>query len=150
MNHTVKPPAGRTVFAGQPSNRPGAGAQPPASSLSAATNRPASRWNANTATGRRCRDLYKSYLKQLGGPDDPATLALILAASENVVLAEMARHECLTGGLTGGAEMLIRLENSANRSLRRIGLAKVAAPAKLSLVEQLRALGHKPPDEVGT
>ena len=52
-------------------NRPGAAGLPPASSRSAATNRPASRWNANTATGRRCRDLFRGYMRALGEPTAP-------------------------------------------------------------------------------
>jgi hypothetical protein len=114
-----------------PANRPPAVALSSARSRSAATNRPASRWNANTPTGRRCRDLYRAYLGQLGNPADPATQALVLAAAESVVLAEIARQDCLRGlnGMT--AELMIRLENTANRSLRRIGLNKpVPVPRK--------------------
>jgi hypothetical protein len=127
-----------------PASRPRAAGLPPASSRSAATNRPSSRWNANTALGRRCRDLYKGYLRALNDPTDPPTTALALAAAESVVLAEMARRECLTG-LTGiTAEMLIRLENVANRSLRRIGLAKAGAkPAGPNLQEFLAARENK-------
>lgn len=110
-----------------PTNRPGAAGLPPASSRSAATNRPASRWNANTAIGRRCRDLYRSYLKQAGNPDDPAAQAAILAAAEQTVLAEIARQDCLSGMTSVNVELTIRLENMAARSLRRLKLDKLVS-----------------------
>jgi hypothetical protein len=106
------------------SNRSLAAGLPPASSRSAATNRPGSRWNANTATGRRCRDLYKAYMKQAGNPDDPAAQAAILAAAETVVLAEVARKDSLNGMTAVNVELVVRLENLAARSLRRLKLDK--------------------------
>jgi hypothetical protein len=110
-------------------NRPGAAGLPPASSRSAATNRPASRWNANTATGRRCRDLFRGYMRALGEPTDEPTVALAIAAAEAVVLAEQARQECLAGMTGVNAELTIRFENAAARALRRIGLAKATPKA---------------------
>jgi hypothetical protein len=79
-------------------------------------------------------------MRALGDPTDAPTTALASAAAEAVVLAEMARRECLAG-LTGiTAELLIRLENVANRSLRRIGLAKATPkPAGPTLTEFLAA-----------
>jgi hypothetical protein len=104
---------------------------PLASSRSAATNRPISRWSPNTSTGRRCRDLFRGYMRALGDPADEPTVALAIAAAESVTLAEVARAECL-GGMTGiTAELTIRFENSAARALRRLGLNKpVPAPRK--------------------
>jgi hypothetical protein len=117
--------------------RPPAGV-PPASSRSAASNRPTSRWNANTAHGRRCRDLFKSFLKQAGDPTEPATQAAITALAEQIVIAEQARADCLApGGLTkiapGGKtnlELAIRAENLANRTLKRLKLDKVTSSTK--------------------
>lgn len=125
----------RTVRAAglPPASRPPTADVPPASSRSAATNRPASRWNSNTAQGRRCRDLFKAYSRQLGNPDDPATQAAIAAAAEQTVLAEIARSECLAdGGMTKiSFELVIRAENLANRTLKRLKLDKpVLAPRK--------------------
>ena len=112
--------------------RPLAAGLPPASSRSAATNRPASRWNANTAHGRRCRDLFKSFLKQAGDPGEPATQAAITALAEQIVIAEQARADCLAeGGLTKiGLELVIRAENLANRTLKRLKLDKVTPSTK--------------------
>jgi hypothetical protein len=121
-----------------PIDRPSAAGLPPASSRSAATNRPASRFNANTATGRRCRDLFRGYLSQLGSPADAPTQALVLSAAEAIVLAEIARKDCLAGMNGMNAELMIRLENTANRALRRLGLAKAAPPPpRKSIVERL-------------
>ena len=49
--------------------------------------------------------------------------------AEAVALAEVARRECLGGMTAAGAELVVRLENTANRSLRRIGLAKASPKA---------------------
>jgi hypothetical protein len=119
-------------------DRPGIAARPRAV-RSAVTNNPAMR-HGRTAEGRRVRDLYAGYLAALGGPVDTPTLALILAAAEAVAIAEIARRDCLAG-LTGTkAEVSIRLENMANRSLRRIGLAGVAKAPKLTIEQQLAAM----------
>jgi hypothetical protein len=103
---------------------------PPAASRSAATNRPASRWNANSAGGRRCRDLFGSYMRALGSPTDEGTVALVIAAAEAVALAETARQDCLSGMTAINVELMIRLENTAARSLRRMGLNKAAPKPK--------------------
>jgi hypothetical protein len=109
-----------------PASRPLAAGLSPPSSRSAATNRASSRWNGNSATGRRCKDLYKALLKQAGGPDDPAAQAAVLAAAEQTVLAELARSACLAnGGLTKlNLEMAIRDENLAARTRKRLGFDK--------------------------
>jgi hypothetical protein len=124
------------------SSRPDRTTNAPANNRSAATNRPSSRWNLKSVSGRRCRDLYRGYLSQLGNPSDAPTLALIVAATEAIVLAEDARKECLAGGLNGmSAELMIRCENTAARALRRLGLNRAAPPApKQSFAEKMAAL----------
>jgi hypothetical protein len=130
-------------------NRPGfepgsspvrAGSVPAKSKVrSRITNSPAMR-HGRSPEARRVRDLYAGYVAALGGPADVPTLALILAAAEAVALAEVARRECLGGMTAAGAELVVRLENTANRSLRRIGLAKAGAkPAGPNLQEFLAA-----------
>jgi hypothetical protein len=77
-------------------------------------------------------------LKQLGSPADAPTQALVIAAAEAVVLAETAREDCLRGMNGINAELMIRLENTANRALRRLGLAKAAPPPpRKSIAERL-------------
>lgn len=107
-----------------PPNRPGTVAESSARSRSAATNSPASRWNKNTATGRRCRDLFWSFMSRLGTPTDPAAQASILAAAEQVVISELARSECLSGLNGMNMQLMIRAENLAARTLKRLGLEK--------------------------
>src|SRR5262245_43935739 len=112
---TDQSPTDRGPIGGRslPDRTPIAGPSP-ASSRSAATNRPSSRWSLKTSHGRRCRDLFKGYMAQLGNPTDVPTIALAIAAAEAIVLAEEARKECLAGGLNGiSAELMIRCENTA-------------------------------------
>jgi hypothetical protein len=113
-------------------SRPPADGVPSSRSTSSITNRATSRWNGNTAHGRRCRDLFKSFLKQAGDPSEPATQAAITALVEQIVIAEQARADCLAeGGLTKiGLELVIRAENLANRTLKRLKLDKVTASTK--------------------
>jgi hypothetical protein len=121
-----------------PADRTPIGGSAPRNNRSAATNRPSSRWNLKTASGRRCRDLYRGYMTQLGNPTDAPTVALAIAAAEAIVLAEDARQECLAGMNGLNAAQMVRCENSAARALRRLGLNRAAplAPRK-SLAEKL-------------
>jgi hypothetical protein len=132
-----------------PSDRPAIAGRSPAdrtpiiprsrANRSATTNDPAMR-HGRSAEGRRVRDLYAGYVAALGGPTDVPTLALVLAAAEAVALAEVARRECLAGMTGVNAELTIRFENSANRALRRLGLAKATPkPAGPNLQEFLAA-----------
>ncbi|WP_342711436.1 hypothetical protein AAFG13_06080 [Bradyrhizobium sp. B124] len=91
------------------------------------TNSPADRLG-RTAQARRVKDLYAGYLDALGNPADVPTLALVLAAAEAVAIAEVARAAYLDG--KGDLNAVVRAENTANRSLKRIGLAKPSATAK--------------------
>jgi hypothetical protein len=125
----------RTAVAGLPLPSKGL---PPAASRSAATNRPASRWNANTTGGRRARDLFHGFVTQLGTPTDAPTLSLILTAVERVVIAENARHDHLTG--VGGVTLndIVRLERAADKALARLKLDKQAAAPKKTLIQKLQ------------
>ena len=133
-NRTVR------VARSSPSDRPatGAGSRPVSPANRAAiTNSPSQR-HGRTASGRRVKDLYAGYLAALGHPGDVPTQALALAAAEAVALAETARAECLAGLNGVNGELCIRFENSANRALRRLGLAKVTPkPAGPTLNEFL-------------
>jgi hypothetical protein len=121
--------AGRTVIAtGSQPDRTAVAARSPAN-RSATTNSPGTR-HGRTSEARRVRDLYVGYLAALGNPVDPATQALALAAAEAVVICEVARRDLLGNMTATGAELLVRLENTANRSLKRIGLAKAAPKPK--------------------
>jgi hypothetical protein len=93
------------------------------------------RINGNTATGRRIRDLYRSYLAGMANADD-ACRAAVLAAAELVTAAEAARANLLAG--QGDVEQIVRLENLANRAVRRLGLRRTEAPT-LTIRQQLIA-----------
>ncbi len=99
--------------------------------------------------------MFRSYLKQAGSPTEPATHAAIMALAEQIVIAEQARAECLTdGGLTKiSLELVIRAENLANRTLRRLKLDKMPTVPRKSILEKLKdqdaarqAAADTPPD----
>ncbi|GAA0024113.1 hypothetical protein BDS110ZK23_20570 [Bradyrhizobium diazoefficiens] len=115
-------------------NRTAAAAKLPTGN-SEITNSPLSRWNGNTATGRRARDLFRAYLSTLGNPADTPTLALVLAAAEQTVIAENARRDHLEGKLV--LSEVVRAEGMAARALRRVGLNKPVPPPRKSLMEKL-------------
>ena len=90
-----------------------------------------------SAEARRVRDLYRSYLTQLGSPVDAGTQAMIIASSEQVVIAENARRDHLAG--KADLDSVIRAENMSARALRRLGLNKPATAPRLSYVEKIEA-----------
>lgn len=103
---------------------------------SVTTNDPMrARADGRTSAGRRVRDLYRAYLAGVSNPDD-ACRAQVLAAAELMVAAENARAELLAGG--GDVEQIVRLENLANRAVRRLGIKAAEAP-RLTIREQLIA-----------
>jgi hypothetical protein len=61
-------------------------------------------------------------------------VALAIAAAEAVVLAEVARQECLAGMTGANAELTIRFENTAARALR---LNKPVPPKVKSFHEKM-------------
>ncbi len=90
-----------------------------------------------SAEARRVRDLYRSYLVQLGNPADVATQAMIIATAQQVVIAENARRDHLAG--KADLDSVIRAENMSARALRRLGLNKpAAAPREDFAAEMLR------------
>lgn len=89
---------------------------------------------ANDAS--RAKDLFAGYSAALGNPSDAPTAALILATAEAVTIAEIARRDCIAGKID--LNQVIRAEGAANRALKRLGLAKPAAPARKSFAERMR------------
>jgi hypothetical protein len=103
---------------------------------SATTNGPMRRISGNTAAGRRLRDLYGAFLQHMSNPAGTIAQANALNAAELTVAAENARAELLAG--VGDIEQIVRLENLANRAVRRLGLRRTEVP-QLSIREQLIA-----------
>jgi hypothetical protein len=137
----VAPRPGRTPIA--PLSRPSSRANSNASS----TNSPLSRWSGRTSLGRRCKDLYKAYWKQAGSPADAALCAGIMALSEQTVISELARSECLApGGMTKiNLELVVRTENLANRTMRRLSLGKPVSSKRTGpSLEDIKAKYAKP------
>lgn len=103
---------------------------------SATTNGPMRRVSGNTAAGRRLRDLYGAFLQHMSNPADTIAQASALNAAELTVATENARAELLAG--CGDIEQIVRLENLANRAVRRLGLRRTERPT-LSIRDQLIA-----------
>jgi len=130
-------PAQSVVTNASPKRRGGAINGKPTHNRSATTNNPMrARTNGRTSAGRRVRDLYKAYLAAMGRADDVGR-AQALAAAELMVAAENARTKLLAG--QGDIEQIVRLENLANRALRRLDLGAGAAPPPLTMRERLIA-----------
>jgi hypothetical protein len=81
------------------------------------------------------RDLYRAYLQHVANPDDVCR-AQVLAAAELVCAAENERSKLLAG--QGDVEQVVRLENLANRAVRRLGIKRTERPP-LTIREQLIA-----------
>lgn len=118
-----------------------AGATVPASQRSRVTNDPVRRQKGTTAAGRRLRDLYLGYLAALGNPTDIVAQTNCLKAAELVQAAEDARAALLAG--KGDANAVVRLENLADRAVRRLGLPP-AGEQRLTLRERLAAKADAP------
>jgi len=126
----------RAATNASPKRRGGAINGKPTHNRAATTNDPMRvRTNGRTSAGRRVRDLYRAYLTALGRTDDLAC-AQALAAAELVMAAENARAQLLAG--QGDVEQIVRLENLANRAVRRLGIKPGAAPT-LTMREKLIA-----------
>jgi hypothetical protein len=110
----------------------------PACQRSRVTNDPMARHRGKSADARRVRDLYLSYMGDLGNPVNAAVQARVAKAAELVVAAEIARAKLIEGG--GDANQLVRLENLADRAVRSLGILKAnAAPAHVPLRDRLSA-----------
>lgn len=82
------------------------------------------------------RDLFTAYLIAMGHADD-VSRAQALAAAELMVAAENARTKLLAG--QGDIEQIVRLENLANRAVRRLGLKHSDATPQPTIREVLIA-----------
>jgi hypothetical protein len=104
------------------------------------TRKPLSKWNGNTATGKRVRDLFRSLMAAAGNPADPVMQAHVLGLAELTVAVEVQRAKAVAGQDVDLVSMT-RMQNIVHRELRRLGIktaATSAAPATPSLAELLR------------
>lgn len=121
-------------------------AEPAPTRRAKTSNNPLSRINGNTRRGRRFSDLLRSYLRAMGSPVEANRQADAIAAAELKCAAEDLRARLLAGPNAGLAdlEQIIRLENAADRAVRKLGLrpaGKAAAPVEsyLELAAQVQA-----------
>jgi hypothetical protein len=115
--------------------------EPAPTRRSKTSNNPLKRFNGNTRRGRRFSDLLRSYLRAMGNPVEANRQADALAAAELKCAAEDLRARLLAGPTValGDLEQIVRLENLADRAVRKLGLrpaGKSAAPA-VTLAEHL-------------
>jgi hypothetical protein len=94
----------------------------PRSQRSRVTNDPVRRHRGTTSDGRRVRDLFLSFMSALGNPVNANVQAKCLTAARLVVTAEIAGARIIDVG--GNLNELVRLENAADRAVRRLGLAQ--------------------------
>lgn len=108
----------------------------PRAQRSAVTNRPMRRQKGTTKNGRRLRDIYISLMVALGHPTDiiMAQTAAIKAA-ELMLAAEIARAALLGG--SEDANVVVRLENLADRAVRRLGLSELGERRHVPLRKRL-------------
>jgi hypothetical protein len=112
------------------------------------TNNPAGAGrHGQSAEGRRVRDLYRAFVAQLGNPTDAGVQAAVLAAAENVVIAEQVRALFLAGAPAVSASDVVRAESTSNRSQRRLGLHKPAQKPAGPTLQDIKARYIRPPIE---
>jgi hypothetical protein len=120
--------ANRTTSAPQTPTPRSVSAQRAAALRSRTTNDPSSRFDLNSAEGRRARDLYEGYVALMGNPSDTIALSNALAAAELKARAELSRKSPDVD-----PDVLVRLENLAHRAERKLGIKPAAATPAPSL-----------------
>ncbi len=114
-------------------------AEPAPTRRAKTSNNPLSRINGNTRRGRRFSDLLRSYLRAMGNPIEANRQADAIAAAELKCAAEDLRARLLAGNAgVAEVEQIIRLENAADRAVRKLGKLG-AASAGSTLAEHLAA-----------
>jgi hypothetical protein len=124
-------------------------AEPAPTRRAKTSNNPLSRINGNTRRGRRFSDLLRSYLRAMGNPVEANRQADAIAAAELKCAAEDLRARLLAGPNAGLAdvEQIIRLENAADRAVRKLRIEPGAAPAGPTLEEHLAKLARERVDD---
>jgi hypothetical protein len=100
------------------------------------------RADGRTPQGRRIRDLFRAWHMAMGRPSDPTVQALVLTAAELTVAAETARAALLAG--TGDVDAVVRLENLASRSVRKLGIKPSPPPKPQTIREYIAGLRPLP------
>jgi len=115
----------------------------PACQRSRITNDPARRHRGTTADGRRVRDLFLSFMSALGNPQNANLQANCLKAARLVVAAEIAGARIIEA--SGDLNEMVRIENAADRAVRRLGLpAQVKDAQHVPLRERLKTRAGVP------
>jgi hypothetical protein len=84
--------------------------------------------DGRTIAARRARELMATFSAGLGGTLTAGQSLAIGRAAQLVALAEDARARRLDGDMTVTLEDLVRIDNSASRAVRQLGIPEAAAP----------------------
>lgn len=112
------------IDAASPPDGPVIATPSPALSSAAITNNAAKRWDAKTLQGRRCRDLFRSLMRMVGNPPEPARQALCISAAELMVLAEATREVSLKDPASRNADSAFKAEKAMRHALSALGIDK--------------------------
>ncbi len=127
MTEETSPAVGPGVDALTPPGGSAPATPSPASSFAAITNNALKRWDPKSPQGRRTRDLFKSVMRMVGSPTEPARQALCISAAELMVLAELARETSLKDVTAKNAEMAFKAEKAMRHALAALGVDKPVA-----------------------
>lgn len=116
---------GRTPIDGRsPADRPPTATSSPTDRSAITNNAAKARWDAKTPQGRRCRDLFRSVMRLIGNPPEPARQAQAISAAELMVVAEVARETALKDPTPKALEMAFKSEKAMRHALSALDIEK--------------------------
>lgn len=120
----------RNQTAGSVRHKRGWRADVPPGQRAKRSNNPLSPHDLTSPRGRRIADLFRSFSAALDNPPDLARQAHIAAAAELITLAEEVRLAAIQDPANADIDAIIRLENAADRAVRRLGIRPGASAPK--------------------
>jgi hypothetical protein len=100
--------------------------------------------DGRTVAARRARELARGFEAELGGTATASRRFAIERAAALVALAEDAKARRLAGDQSVTLEDIVRIDNSAARAVRALGIKPNAQPRQQSLAEYLKSLAPAP------
>jgi hypothetical protein len=95
--------------------------------------------DGRSEAGRRRRDLIDIFVEALGGPDTvtDARMVDVVRAAELIAVTEATRAALLKGNQSIDLLALSRIEGTADRAVRRLGIKLPSGPKASTLQEHL-------------
>ena len=100
----------------------------PVATASAVTNKAARRWDVKTPQGRRTRDLFRSLMRMVGNPAEPAKQAMCISAAELMTWAVIVREASLKVTTAMSIETVTKAVKAMRIALAALGIDKAPAP----------------------